>query len=96
MSLAAPKRSHHAKPLVGDAAREKIKNTSIKDFFTAPPQVVKPGRPAGLPLKKRGRRLRDDSAFDEESASESDPSDLDEDERAQLCALRELNSGDGE
>ena len=42
MSLAVPKRSYHAKPLAGDAARVKAGNTSIKDFFSPPP---KPGRP---------------------------------------------------
>jgi hypothetical protein len=52
MSQAVPKRSHHAKPLADDAARVKASNTSIKDFFSPPP---KPGRPPGLPPKKRGR-----------------------------------------
>ena len=52
MSQAVPKRSHHAKPLSGDAARVKASNASIKDFFSPPP---KPGRPPGLPPKKRGR-----------------------------------------
>ena len=48
----APERSHRAKPPSGEKQRELARCSTITSFFTPPP---KPGRPAGLPIKKRGR-----------------------------------------
>ena len=47
---APPKRSHHKK-------REPPSKTfkTMRSFFTLPPPPPKPGRPAGVPFKKRGR-----------------------------------------
>ena len=48
----AAKRSHHAPPKL-PAPDEKTQKISA--FFSKPPPPPQPGRPAGVPLKKRGR-----------------------------------------
>lgn len=48
---AVPKRSHKAKPPACDDTSH-----SIMSFFKPPPPPPQVGRPAGLPLKKRGPR----------------------------------------
>ena len=55
MGIAQPKakRSHHAKPRLIERDE---KSKSITDFFKPPPPPPQVGRPAGLPVKKRGPR----------------------------------------
>ena len=50
------KQSHRAKPWTGDTVRTDLGFAAITDFFKAPPPPPQPGRPAGLPIKKRGRQ----------------------------------------
>ena len=53
MAPEAAKRSHHAKPKP-PAPDERTQLMTA--FFSKPPPPPQPGRPAGVPIKKRGRR----------------------------------------